>query len=76
MKIKYIQEELFAGKCVGSFINWEKPFEDVNEGIFDPSVEWMSFDYHSGNLALKSPAITAKDGLLLFISVKNVSNSQ
>ena len=70
MKIKSIQEELFVSTCVCSFINWEKPFADVNENNFDPSVEWISFDHHAGDLALKSPVITAKEGLHLFISLK------
>ena len=27
--------------CVGSFINWEEPFEDVSENNFDPFVVLM-----------------------------------
>ena len=29
------KEELLAWICVGSFINWEKPFKDVIEHKFD-----------------------------------------
>ena len=30
VKIKSVQEELFVWICVGSFINWEKPFKEVS----------------------------------------------
>ena len=75
MKIKSIQEELFVWICVGLLINWEKPFEYVNENNFDP--------YVAVDFALKPPVNTAKDGFCLLISlkrwsklVKNESNSQ
>ena len=68
--------------CVGSFINWEKPFEDVNENNFNPSLAFISLDYQEEHLELNSPVITDKDGLrflILFKSIwkldKNVYNS-
>ena len=46
VNIKSIQEELLVLISVGSFINWEKPFEDVNEYKCDPSIALMSLHYH------------------------------
>ena len=40
---------------------------------FDSSVVGTSFVHHAGDLALKSPVITAKHGLLLLISLKRWS---
>ena len=54
---------MFAWICVGLLINWEKPFEDVNESNFEPSVVWTFLVHHARDLALKSPVITVKDGL-------------
>ena len=71
VKIKSIQEELFVWICIGSLINWEKTFEDVNENNFDPFLVQKSFVHHARN-ALKSPVITAKDGLNLLISLKKM----
>ena len=62
---------------------WEKPFKDVSGSNFESSEVWTSLVHHAGDLALKSPVSTAKDGLHLLISlqiwsklVKNESNSQ
>ena len=60
MKIKSIQEKLFALKCVGSLIYREKPFEDVNENNLNPYVVWSSLVHHARDLASKSPVITEK----------------
>ena len=46
LSIKSMQEELFALTCVGSFIYWQKLFEDVSENKFDPSVVLMSLNHH------------------------------
>ena len=73
MKIKSVQEELFACICVGLFIHRGNPFEDVSENNFDPSVLLISVDHQEEDLALKSPLITDKDGLHLFMSF-NESN--
>ena len=67
VKIKSMQEDLFAKICVGSLINWKKPFEDANESNFESSLVWIPFVHHRGDLALKPPVITAKDGLHLLI---------
>ena len=63
--IKSIQEEMFVLIWVGSFINREKPFEDVNEYKCDPSITFMSLHHHEEDIALKSPVTTDKDGLRL-----------
>ena len=60
VNIKSIQEELFVWIWFGSFINWEKPFEDVSECKCDPSNVFMSLHHHEEDLALKSPVTTAK----------------
>ena len=70
VNIKSIQEELFVLIWVGSFINWEKPFEDINKYKCDPSIMFMSLHHHEEDLALKSPVNTDKDGLRLFMSLK------
>ena len=63
-----MQEELPVCICVGSFINWENPSEEVNENNFDPSVVSMSLDHHEEDLALKSPVITDKNGLRFYVA--------
>ena len=45
VSIKSMQGILLAWICVGLFINWEKPFEDVNEETFDPSVVLISLHH-------------------------------
>ena len=65
-----MQEETLVCICFGSFINWKKPFEEVNDGNFDPSVVLMSLGEKEEDLALKSPVITHKDGLWLLMSLK------
>ena len=45
VKNKSIQEGLFNWMSVCSFINWEKPFEEVSENNFAPSVVLMSWNY-------------------------------
>ena len=72
VNVKLIQEELLAWICVGSFINWEKPFEDVNVNNFNPSLVFISSDHQEEHLELKSPLITDKDGLRLIISFKTI----
>ena len=57
--------------CVGSWINWEKPFEDISENNFNPSVVLILLDHQEEHLQLKSPVITDKDGLRLFMSFKS-----
>ena len=69
VKIKSIQEELLVCKCVGSFINWETPFADINESNFSPSKVLMSSDRQHVVLALKSSAITEKHGLVFFMTL-------
>ena len=64
-----MQEELLVCICVGSFIDWENPFEEVSENNFDPSVVLMSLDHHEEDFALKSPVITNKNGLHSFMSL-------
>ena len=49
--------------CVGSWINWEKPFEDVIEKKFNASVVLISLDHQEEHLELKSPVTTDKNGL-------------
>ena len=58
--------------CVGSYINWEKSFEDVNENNFNPFLVFISSDHQEEHLELKSPVVTDKDGLQLFISFKSI----
>ena len=57
--------------CVGSWINWEKPFEDISEKKKKPSVVLISLDHQEEHLQLNSPVTTDKDGLLLFMSFKS-----
>ena len=73
VNIKSIQEELFVWIWFGSFINWEKPFEDVSKYKCDPYVVFMSLHYHEEDIALKSPVTTDKDDLRLFMSLKKFS---
>ena len=73
VKIKSLQEEQLVYICVGSFINWGNPFEEVSENNFDPSVVSMSLDHHHEDFALKSPAITDKNDLRSFMSFKSFS---
>ena len=68
-----MHEEEPVCKCVGSFINWVKPFEEVIEKSFDPSLVLMSLDHQCEDLALKSPVITDNDGLRFLISFKSFS---
>ena len=74
VNIKSMQEELFVWIWIGSFINWEKPSENVDEYKCDPSVVFMSIHHYEENLALKSPVTTDKDGLRLFMSLKGSPN--
>ena len=73
VKIKSIQEELFVCTCVGSFINWENPLEDVSEYKFVLSKVLMSSDHQEEDLALKSPVIIDTVGLPVLISLKSCS---
>ena len=73
VNIKSMQEEVFVWIWVGSFINWEKPFEDVDEYKCDPSVVFISWHHHEEDLALKSAVTIDKDSLPLFISLKRFS---
>ena len=59
--------------CVGSFINWVTPLEDVSENVFNSSIVLVSLDHQEEDLELKSPVITDKDGLRLFMSFKKFS---
>ena len=70
--IKSAQEDLLVYVCVGSFVNWENPFEEVNENNFDPSVVLMSLGQQEEDLPLKPPVIH-KDGLRLLMSFKSFS---
>ena len=72
VKNKSRQEELLVWICVGSFINWEKPFEEAVENSFVPSAVLISLGHQEEDLALKSPVITDKNGLRLFISIKKI----
>ena len=63
-----MQEELLVCICVGSFINWGNPFEEVSENKFDSFVVSMSLDHHEEDLALKSPVITDKNGLRFYVA--------
>ena len=54
VKTKSIKEELFPWMCVGSWINWEKPLEDISENKFNPSVVLISLDHQEEHLELKS----------------------
>ena len=72
VNFKSIQEELFVWIWVGSFINREKPFEDV-EHKCDPSIVFILLHHPKENLALKSLVTTDKDGLRLFLSLKRFS---
>ena len=65
-----MQEELLVCKCVGSFINWGTPFADVNESNFSPSEVLISSDHQHDILALKSSAITDKNGLIFLCRAK------
>ena len=73
VNIRSIQDELLVWTWFGSFINWEKPFEDVNENKCDPSNAFMSLHHHEEDLALKSPVTTDKRGLRLFMALKRFS---
>ena len=75
VKIKSIQEKLLVCKCVGSFINWETPFADVNESNFSPSEVLMSSDQQYHVLALKSPVTTDKNGFF-YVTQKSLNTSQ
>ena len=68
-----MQEELLVCICVGSFLNWGNPFEEVSEKNFDPSIVSMSLDHHEEYLALKSPVTTDKNGSRLFMTLKGFS---
>ena len=70
-----MQEKVLACIYVASFINWGNPFEEVSENNFDLSVVLMSVGHHEKDLALKSPVITVKHGLLLHILLKGFSKS-
>ena len=70
VKIKLIHEVLFVWMCIGSFINWESPLEDVSENNFNPSIVSVSLDHQEEDLELKSPVTKDKDGLSLFMSFK------
>ena len=70
---KSMQEELLVWIWVGSFVNWEKPFEDVNEYKCDSCVVFKSLHHHEEDLTLKSPVTTDKDDLRLFMSLKRFS---
>ena len=65
-----MQKDLLVCICVGSFINWGNPFEEVSENNFEPSVVSVSLDHHKEELALKSLKITDKNGLRSFMSLK------
>ena len=73
VKIKLVQKELLVCISVGSSINWANLFEEVCENNFDPSVVSISLDHHEEDLALKSPVITDKNGLCLFMLLKSFS---
>ena len=69
-----MQEELLVCCiCVGFFFNSGNPFEEASENNFYPSVISMSLDHYEEDLALKSPVITDKNGLRLFISLNSLS---
>ena len=68
-----IHEILFFWMCVGSFINWVTPLEDVSENVFNSSIVLVSLDHQEEDLELKSPVTTDKDGLRLFMSFKKFS---
>ena len=71
-----MQEELLVSICVGSFIYWGNPFEEVSENNFDPSVVSTSLDHHEDHeedIVLKSPVITDKNALSSFMSLKSFS---
>ena len=68
-----MQEELLVCKCVGSFINWETPFADVNESNFSPSEVLMSSDHQYDDLVVKSTVITNKNGLDSFMLLESLS---
>ena len=73
VNIKLIQEELFVWIWVGSYFNWEKPFEDANEYKCDTSIVLMSLHHHEEDLALKSPVTTDIDGMRLLMLLKRFS---
>ena len=68
-----MQEELFVCIWVGSLINCEKPFEDVNEYNFVPSEVLISLDHQDEDLTLKSPGFTDTVDLRLLMSLKSCS---
>ena len=47
--------------------------ENFSENSFYPSLVLISSDHQGQDLALKSPVITDKDGLRLFMSLKSCS---
>ena len=47
----------------------KKPFDEVSGNNFDPSVIVMFLGHHEKDIALKTPAITDKDGLNLLMSL-------
>ena len=73
VKIKSMQEELFVCTCVGSFLNWENPLEDVSEYKFVLSKVLMSSDHQEEDLALKSSVIIDTVGLPVLVSLKSCS---
>ena len=39
---------------VGSWVNWEKPFEDISQNKFNSSLVLISLDHQEEHLELKS----------------------
>ena len=73
VSIKSIQEDLFIWIWTGSFINWRKPFAEVDEYKCDPSIMFMLLHHHEKDLALTSPVTADKDCLRLFKPLKRLS---
>ena len=74
VKIKSVQEESLVFVCVGSFINWGNPFEEVSENNFNPSVVLIFLGHDEEHFALKSLVITSGDGLHLLMPQKVSQN--
>ena len=67
VKIRSIQDDEFWKMCVGSNINWEKPYSELIDSICVPSLFVMLWTHQLLDLALKSPSRIVKAGSLFLI---------
>ena len=65
VKMRSMQGDKFWRMCVGSDINWKKPYSELIDSICVPSLFVMSWTHQLLDLALKSPSRIVKAGSLL-----------